>query len=90
MSDERVPRVGDAVIFCDTKSVDHNAIITVVHSPFCVNLVTVSSDDTKKDQYGRQIERPSSVTRMGEQTAHGYYFRFPNEEKRQYQQPLES
>ena len=89
MSDERVPKVGDAVIFCDTSSVDHNALVTVVHGPQCVNLVCVSADATRQDQYGRQIERPSSVQRMSDYSAHGYYFRFPDEPKKEYKEPLE-
>lgn len=89
MADERIPSVGDAVVFCDTGSVDHNALITVVHGPQCVNLLCVSNDPDKQDQYGRQIERYSSVQRMADHTAHGYYFRFPDEPKKAYKEPLE-
>lgn len=89
MSDERVPRVGDVVIFCDSSSVDHNALITAVWTPTCVNVVHISSDESKKDQYGRQIERPTSVQRMADWTAHGNYFRFPDEEKKVHQAALE-
>lgn len=86
---ERVPKVGDAVIFCDSSSVDHNALVTVVHNPECINLLHVSGDAAKQDQYGRQIERPSSVQRMGVTSAHGYYFRFPDEAKKPYAEPID-
>jgi hypothetical protein len=85
---ERVPQVGDSVIFCDTHGVDHNGLITVVHNANCVNLLHISGDISKQDQYGRQIERPSSVSRMSDSTAHGYYFRFPDEIKKPYKEPL--
>jgi len=68
-------KAGDAVIFTDTVRVDHNALVTDVHGPDCVNLLYVSKDSTKSDNYGRQIERASSVCRYGDANHFGYCFR---------------
>lgn len=86
--DERIPQIGQHVIFCDSKSVDHDALVTCVHTAECVNLLIVSGDAEKKDNYGRQIERPTSIRRMDSMMAHGFYFRFPDEEKKPYNPPI--
>lgn len=54
-------KVGDAVIYTDEVYVEHNAIVTSVHTPSYINCVYVGDDDAKRDPYGRQIERASSV-----------------------------
>lgn len=90
MSDERVPKVGETVIFTNPRAVDNMALVTAVWSPTCINVVFVSGDEDKKDQYGRQVERQTSVQRMADWTAHGNYFRFLGEEKKQYKEPLET
>lgn len=87
-NNERMPDLAQAVIFCDTKGQDHYALVTTVWGPTCVNLLYVSDDPTKKDQYGRQIERPSSVPHGSSAGAHGYYFRFLDEEKKVAQAPV--
>lgn len=46
----------------------------------CVNLLFTSSDEDKQDQYGRQIERESSVTYKEDSSAHGRYFMFVGDE----------
>jgi len=47
----------------------------------CINVVHVSGNIDKQDPYGRQIERDAtSVVHKGDSTAHGYYFRWPDEE----------
>jgi hypothetical protein len=86
--DDRVAEVGQHVIYTDESAVDHDALVTVVHSPACINCLYVSSDTSKQDQYGRQIERPSSVSRMSDFTAHGRYFRFKDETKKEYAAPV--
>jgi hypothetical protein len=63
------------VIFTDEVRVDHNALVTDVHGDHCINLVYVTSDKTKYDSYGRQIERKSSVTRYGVYNHFGNCFR---------------
>lgn len=67
------PKVGAQVLFMDEFRQMQSALITAVHGTAtydesgkllfmpCVNLVTVSSDLSKRDQYGTQIERHSSV-----------------------------
>lgn len=54
-------KVGDHVRFIteDYKEVD--ALVTCVHGETCINLLWLSLDETKRDPYGRQIERASSV-----------------------------
>lgn len=47
--------------------------------PGC-NLVLVSEDETKNDPCGRQIERETSVVHKSRQSAHGRYWRWPEEE----------
>lgn len=47
----------------------------------CINLVVVSENKDAQDQYGRQIdERPTSVVHWKGNSAHGYCFRFADEE----------
>ncbi len=75
------PELGQHVIYTDERSQDHDALTTAVWSETCINCLFVSSDETKKDDYGRQIERPSSVTKGGPTTAHGRYWRFVGDEK---------
>ncbi len=57
--------VGDAVVFIDEKRQQHCALVTEVHgdpgSRPSVNLLWVSDDPNERDQYGRQINRDSSV-----------------------------
>lgn len=79
--------VGDVVIFHDPCGKVHNALVTCVWSPTMVNLVIISSDEKRKDEYGRQIERPTSVAHVSISSAHGYYFRWPEEEARPYVAP---
>lgn len=75
------PVLGQHVIYVDERSRDHDALVTAVWSETCVNCLFVSSDETKRDDYGRQIERPSSVTKGGPTTAHGRYWRFVDDER---------
>jgi len=90
MSD-RTPRVGQAIVFCDASAVDHDALVTCVHSKTCINLVFVSGDADRTDTYGRQIERPTSISHVGvEGTAHGFYWRFADEERNPIKAPLET
>ncbi len=58
---------GDAVKVVDENYVAHTGLVTCVHGPFggayipCINVVYVSTDDTKRDPYGQQVERMSSL-----------------------------
>lgn len=49
------------------------------HYP-CVNVVFCSLEGDKTDPYGRQIERETSVVHKQEQSAGGFYWRWPDEE----------
>lgn len=46
----------------------------------CVNLLFVAADEYAKDQYGRQIERESSIVHKSNNSAGGNCFVFPGEE----------
>lgn len=46
----------------------------------CINLLFVSDSADAQDQYGRQIDRPSSVCHHSDNTAIGYTWRFMDEE----------
>ena len=81
-------KVGDHVIYCDSKGIDHNALVQIVWGPECVNLVFIAADENKKDQYGRQIEHQTSVTHAGPTTAHGRYWRLLTEEAVPYSPPV--
>jgi hypothetical protein len=59
-------QAGDFVIYTDEVRRDHNAVITAVWGPDCINVVFVSPDESKTDSYGRQIERQTSVSRYNE------------------------
>lgn len=46
----------------------------------CVNLLTVAKNTDCQDQYGRQIERGSSVVHQRQSSAQGFCYRFLDEE----------
>lgn len=59
--------VGDAVVVVDEHYVRHAGLVTAVHGAFggaytpCINTVHVSTDPAKRDPYGGQVERLSSL-----------------------------
>jgi len=73
------------------------ALVTAVHgesyvaTPFgggeeydahpCINLLFVSDDESRYDDYGRQIERYTSIVHAHDQTGGGICWRFPDEDK---------
>jgi hypothetical protein len=79
MSDPNTPGFGDVIIYVDEVSVQHYALVTQYwggdQPNMALNCVYVSSDESKKDPNGRQIERASSVSRQSEHTAHGRYWK---------------
>lgn len=84
--------VGDAVVFCDDRGVDHSALVTAVHGPgdadwVCINLLWVSGDGDRLDSYGRQVERASSIQRASVRCAHGNYWRLGDEPRVVYREP---
>jgi len=90
---EREYSPGVHVIFVDPHGIRRDALVTIWHSyensrektlesygqETCCNLVWVSGDEKRKDDYGRQICRESSVVHKGSQPAHGNYWLWPDE-----------
>ncbi len=84
---ERNYGVGDHVIYVDPVGKEHPALVTIwwgpkptegKQEPGC-NVVYVSSDGEKKDTYGRQIERATSVVHQGSQPAYGHFWKWPDQ-----------
>lgn len=87
---KRIPTYGDMVIYHDEVGTPFNALVTSGGFEYLeaeraatayVNVLFVSEDATKKDNYGRQIERSSSVSHVSQTTAWGRYWRWPEEEE---------
>lgn len=83
-------KVGTHIIFVDAYGNSHDALVTAWHGELyehqgvvrepVLNMVFVSSDELRRDRYGRQIERePTSVVHSNEQQAHGNYWKWPDE-----------
>ena len=74
-------KIGDVITYVDHVGEAHDAFVTAVwdlnqepgYHP-SINLVYVSTDEDKKDPYGRQIERDTSVVHKANQSAHGNYW----------------
>ena len=79
MESKRMPEVGEAVVFVDPVGVAHSALVTAAWSEDCINVVFVSGDLDKRDSYGRQIERQTSIMHAAIVPVHGNYWRFVDE-----------
>ena len=84
--DGRCLSVGCMVVYTDEVFQDHNALVTAIwgdpdNPRTCINLLWVSGDESKQDQYGRQIERATSISYHTQHTAGGFCWRFPDEPK---------
>lgn len=66
--------IGDVVKVTDEVGEEHNALVTAVHGPACINAVFLSSDPAKRDPYGQQMERLSSLQHKSALTAPGGRF----------------
>lgn len=70
--------IGNSVEYVDASGNWHEAFVTAIHgggdTP-SVNLVYVSDDESQTDQYGRQIQRSTSVVHESNQGAHGNFWR---------------
>ena len=84
------PQLGQAVIWTDASGNDFPALITAVWSETCINVVFVSGDEKRRDDYGRQVERATSCQHVSESNVHGFYWRFEGEEKNSYVPPQQS
>jgi hypothetical protein len=85
--------VGQHVIYVDSVGKPHKALVTVwwgmdengARYPYYAegelgcNVVVISDDELKKDDYGRQIERYTSVVHKSKQAAPAYYWCWPDE-----------
>jgi hypothetical protein len=78
---------GDVVVFHDPVGKPFNALISVNWGS-CVNVVVIADDEAKKDNYGRQIERHTSISHKSSNLQHGFYWRWPEEEPNEYKAPL--
>jgi len=78
-------KVGDWVNYVDEHAAPHDALITAIHNgkgeieskedELCaINVVYVTKDQLKRDPYGQQVERASSVQGQSAHTAHGRYW----------------
>lgn len=56
-------KVGSVVKYFDEHNAEHNGLVTAVWSQDCINIVHVSNDENKQDQYGRQLERGATSVR---------------------------
>ena len=54
----------------------------------CINLVFVTHDESRTDQYGRQIDRPTSIVHQSDNSAAGNCYRFPDEGIRSWEEPV--
>ena len=82
--------LGGLVIFTDPRGVDHDALVTAVWGDACINVVFVSSDDSKTDSYGRQIERETSISHTASSGATwGNCYRLPGQPKPDFTAPEE-
>lgn len=86
---DKQPMPGDRVIYHDPVGTPHEALCTTNWGS-CINVVFISSDENKKDTYGRQIERESSVSHKLNNTAHGRYWRWPDEVANGFTAPVAS
>lgn len=86
--EERMPQVGDVVVYHDPTGIPSNALVTAVWGAKCINLVITSQDENKTDPYGRQIERQTSMSHASVNRVHGFYWRWPEEEPNAYVPPV--
>jgi hypothetical protein len=86
----RVARVGEHVIWHDPQGGAHDALVTAVWTPTCINVVVIDPNEGSNDSYGRQIERKTSQSHKNQQKVHGFYWRFADEEPNGYQPPMET
>lgn len=73
--DEDRSNVGDVVKVTDELGVSHNGLVTAVHGASCINAVYITKDQSKRDPYGNQVERLSSLSKKSDNTAaNGRYY----------------
>lgn len=68
------PKMGQAIKYVDEVGVEHDALVTAVWSPTCINLVVVDLQEGQTDSYGQKIKRETSQVHKSLQTAPGRYW----------------
>ena len=70
--------IGHHVKFFDAYGKEQDALVQAVWGDAegtpSINIIVVSFDENKEDQYGRQIEHYTSVVHGDQQSAHGMYW----------------
>ena len=88
MNKERSIKNGDHVMVMDERSVLHDGLVTNCWASGptkdgepgpTINVLFVTADESKRDQYGDQIERLSSCSHKLRTTAPGRYWYWPDE-----------
>lgn len=87
MAEERMPEVGQHVMFVDPVGQNFDALVTTVWNPDMINLVYIDGDEVRQDSYGRQISRATSLSHVSKSQVHGQYWRFTDEENNPYTPP---
>ena len=66
-------QIGDVIIYIDPVKKEHNALVTAIHgdaeAKSSINLILISDDENKGDEYGRQLERQTSIVHRDNQSA---------------------
>lgn len=79
--------IGSVVVYVDALRKEFRALVTAVwdcglpegQEP-SINLLYVSDDEKREDEYGRQIIRETSVVHASNNSAPGNYWRFVDQE----------
>lgn len=87
MSEQRTPKMGEAIVYVDPTGQAHPALVTQPWGPTCVNLVYVTRDGSKRDPYGQQLERATSFPHQSQIPVHGNYWRFADEAPKATEKP---
>ena len=78
MNANQTIQIGDSVRFTDALGKERSALLTAIWgdraSTPAVNIVYVSDDESRTDQYGRQTVHYTSVVHKSMQSAHGMFW----------------
>jgi len=71
--------VGKFITYVDSVGRERDALVTAVwgnpeHNP-AINVVVINNDENQRDDYGRKLERFTSVVHQSNQSAHGFYWK---------------
>lgn len=72
---------GTFCVFFDPHGKPHDALITEVWGPQCINVVFCSDQEKERDDYGQKLVRFTSVMHGSVRQAHGNYWLLPGEER---------